>query len=1134
MLNLSFSNRPEHLLDRLVDALGAAGGDPFEAAQVIVPSSALRRRIELALADAHGICANVRFGYLAQWLWAQIGHVVRGVSQDSPFAPAVLAWRIYGALGDASFTGRHPRLSAWLARADGPMRLEIATRLAGLFDQYTTYRPHWLHHWSLGLPAGITGSRTDAQRADEAWQGELWQRLSREIGLGPAHPSAAFLQALRAEAAAGRRPAGLPAQVHVFGLPSLPPLYLETLRGLAAFVDVHCYAVNPCREYWFDLIAEKRLAKLRARRRADHAEVGHPLLSGWGGQTQAHVAALFDTDDQSMLEVVDERYVPAGDATLLGRLQDAILTLQPMAPCSAADVAGDRTLEVHVCHSLTRELEVLHDRLMGLFAGTGTLHPSQVAVLVPDLEAAAPLIDAVFGTVPGERAIPYTITGQPARRVNRVARALDDLLAVVSGRLVASEVFGLLEQAPVARRFGLDADALDAIRAWIHASGIRWGADAAHRAALGLPAWAQHSFDDGLQRLFLAYAMGDAGGLLGGRLPAGNPEGQAAGALGRFWRFVESLRRLQRDWRTPRPGADWHAALTDALDAFVAVGPDGVDEMRPVSAALAAFGDGIGRAALADPLPLDVVRQALAAALEESARGGVPGGAVTFGALSSLRGLPYRVVCVLGLDDGAFPGARPPAEFDLIAAAPEKGDRQRGRDDRTLFLDAVLSARERLHLSYSGRDLRDNAEKPPSVLVAELLDHLVPACAAEPADADALAAARRRLVVGHPLQPFSLRYFVDTEPDARLRSFDADYCSALKGRLDALANAMPERADVQTGAAGAPVVADADADTGADADDATADDDATALDPMPQLFRGPLPPPGPDWRDTDLSRLLAFFRNPSRVLLEDRLALRLGRTDDGLLDDEPFLLDLPARRRIAAQLLPAALDGAGVASLQALARAGAELPPGALGARLLDDELLRLHRFAATLRTIRQTPADPVLSARLGFDLDGEAWSLSGAIADLRDGRLQRWRYDDARATDYLDAWIHHLFACAARGPDAGHVTHWIARDGAFALRPCEAPHAHLHALIRLMRQGLTEPLHFFPRSAWAFVSNEGSLAKAMARWTHREHPGWGESQDPYHRLALRGVHDPLDHAFETAAMQVFGPVLAHLETVKP
>ena len=494
MLHIHHANRLELLQQELLRQLHEhASADPFAAEQVIVPHAAMRRHLSLAIADAHGVCANLQFGFLAQWLWRQIAQHVPGVADDSPFAAATLVWRVHGAFADAGFVAAHPRLRAYLRDADALAHYELACEVAALFEQYLTYRADWLQAWAQGPAAAALAP--PAASPDTAWQAALWRRIVGQIELPVSHPAQAFAAALR------RGAAELPPRLHVFALPQIAPQHLQLLHEIGRRVEVRLYVWNPCREYWFDLIDRRRLSHLAARGRdAVHAEEGNRLLAAWGKQTQQHIEALVevcgdDAEDHA-------HFAASGGASLLAQVHDALLELRAIEPGSLRLAEGDRSLELHLCHSLTRELEVLHDRLLGLFAADPSLRPGEVLVVTPDLEAAAPLIDAVFGAVPGDRALPYALCGVRRSRADAPARCLLQLLALAGSRCSASEVFALLQQPPVARRFGLDDDALQQLHGWLLDAGFHWGLDAAQREALQLPASARHTLDDALQRLF--------------------------------------------------------------------------------------------------------------------------------------------------------------------------------------------------------------------------------------------------------------------------------------------------------------------------------------------------------------------------------------------------------------------------------------------------------------------------------------------------------------------------------------------------------------------------------------------------------------------------------------------------------
>lgn len=1123
MLRLTFSNRYELLQEKLLERLAQERGSVFSPWPIIVPSAAVRRHIDLACADQLGIAANIESTYLAQWLWQQIGRVV-DIPEISPFTPASLGWRIFEIFSEAEFVQTQPRLWRYLQQADDVMRLDLAMRVAQLFEHYITYRPQWLAAWSAGKPAGLPESLED-----ELWQAALWRRITAELGIRRHHPAALFFQKIEELGDEAPRRAGLPANAHIFCLPAMPPLYLEILRRLSRWMDIDLYVLNPCQEYWFEIVDRKRLGYLAARQRDLFHEVGNTLLASWGKQTKAHIELLFDGEGQMVEE--ESHFQPAAGKTLLAAVHNAILALEELEPASFVLPENDRSIEIHVCHSLTRELEVLQDQLLACFARDEKLQPGDILVLTPNLEAAAPLIDAVFGTAPEARRIPYQITGRAQTRINPVAAALDRLLDLCDSRFPASRVFDLLQQAPVAARFGLSADELERIHDWMNETGMRWGLDAGQRQTLGLPAEAKYTLTDGLDRLFLAYALGDgeaaAETVIAGHLGAGNPEGGTAQALGAFWQFVRQLEWAQREWGRSRDASGWQNLLHELLERFISPGKDWLDDLNNVRAAIAELHRNMTQGGLHTPVAGEVIRAVLNAVLDDPARGAVPGGLLTFSALAGLRHLPYQIICLIGMDDGAFPGSQRPAEFDLMARFPQRGDRQRRQDERNLFLDLLLAARQRFYLSYSGRSIRDDSVRPPSVLLAELLDYLAAATAADAGDPDSLQAARHRLLVEHPLQPFSPEYF--TGSDDRHTSFNQEYCRALQAGIVA-ENRGKNRGQTtvfQEKPWSVPYFA---GDENEEAEDAALD----RLDQTP-FFSTPLAVPDEEERSLELRQLIGFFRHPGRALLQ-RLGIRLPESPDELQDDEPFLSDWRGRQRLADRLLPKLLQGgcekSGSLSYFTLAQAGNEFPPGRLGERLLTKEVDACRQFAEEVRPWLASSCLPPMPQSFEFDLEGERWQLKGEISDARAEGLVRYRYDELRASDYLTGWIEHLFLCAAAPQGVALHTRWLGRDGGYGLQALAAEEAQqqLAHLLRLYRAGLMAPLHFFPKSAWAYVSEGGRLDKAKSKWLDSSGSGHGEGDDPAWRLVLRGVADPLDAEFERLAEAVLGPLMASVQ----
>ncbi|MET3819228.1 exodeoxyribonuclease V gamma subunit [Burkholderia ambifaria] len=985
------------------------------------------------------------------------------------------------------------------------MRYELAQRVAAVLDHYLTYRPEWLAAWQAGesVLAGDAAPRgiSDAARDDEHWQAALWRALLAELsdsGTPPAHRFLVEARNLDAETVAR---ADWPESVSVFALPTMPPLHVALLRELSRWIDVRVYALNPCREFWFDIVTAAHAEALDAAGRLDYQQVGHPLLAEWGRQTQAQLHMLHELTESAALGDAS-RFVGNPAPTWLARVQNAILDLQPEA--ELGDPPAERGIEVHVCHSLARQLEVLHDRLLAWFDADATLQPSDVLVAVADLAAAGPLIDAVFGTAgAGGARVPYRITGLPPSQANPVARVLLEWLALPERQVGAPELVEWLRVDAVAARYGIDAAALETVQTWLAAAGARRGLSptASDDAAVPTP---RHTFSDALARLFLGYAMPEGAAPVGAWLPIEAATGSEAELLGRLARFTDDLDGFARRLASAHTPRAWSELFADTLARFFDSGAAYADALAGVRDALDAMLAAMTEGAPDEALPAAVVRAGLTAALDDPARGGVPWGGVTFSSLTSLRGLPYRVVCLLGMDDGVLPSLARADEFDLMAVLPKLGDRQRRDDERNLFLDLLLAARDRLLIAYTGRSIRDNAPLPPAALVDELLDHLALVTAGADTAPGAVDAARRTFIVEHPLQPFAAEYF---RPGSELASYDAE-----RATLASLLAAEAAR-------------------------------DATREQPF---FAQPLP--AEPVEPVAFNEFERFWRHPARALLRARLGIVLSDAQAELLDTEPFALDFAGSDALAERVLPLLIesdeDGVHDHALR-IADASPELPGGATGAVWRDQALGSMTQLASNVRraladgmerrpfTLAIAPAWPDTDQALfGADdamLSGDAVSapleLHGTLNRLTPAGQIIYRYARPSARDYLSAWLAHLVYCAVE-PDGPRRTLWFGSGGAFELTPVAAPLERLAPLAALFRAGRRMPLRFFPRSAWARVSD--GEAKAASVWINERVVS--EADDPAIAIAWRGAHPSLDEPFGTLARLVFEPMLEHLK----
>jgi exodeoxyribonuclease V gamma subunit len=1044
VLILHQSNRLEALATRLAHETRTPFASAFAPEIVIVQSHGVARWLALQLARHNGVCANVRFPFPIAFA-SELYRAVDPAAVTPLYDRDVLTWRVMQVLPPLeklpSFTDVRRYVN------DDPLRrFELARRLAATYEQYLIYRPDWIARWEREEP--------------DTWQGILWNRL---VGAaGASHRAAlqrSFLEGLDAAALAR---AGIPERISVFGAPALPPMLLELLAALAGHIDVHLYIMNPCREYWGDIAAAGEIARKRIARRADSAflESGNPLLASLGKQGRDFVDLI-----QSHTFVEDDQYCEPGSGSLLAALQSDVLNLKDRVGGDVLQVgANDRSVQVHACHSAMREVEVLHDQLLAMFEADRALQPSDVVVMTPDIESYAPYIEAVFAS--NKPTIPYTISDRSTERDSPLAATFMALLDLPGSRYEAAQILAILDEPAVQCRFELQTEDLDLIHHWMCESGIRWGIDAVHRAGFGVPATAEHTWRFGLDRLLLGYALPGAGeSTFEGIAPYDDVEGSLGQILGRFVSFAESVIRLNA-LPASRTVPQWSEIMHGVLAEFFNAEETRDEEVEMVRAAITTLASRAEAAGFGGTVSLDVIKSALRAALEVPGRGFLSGG-VTFCAMVPMRSLPFKVVCLIGLNNGAFPRMRRIQAFDLMESDFRKGDRSRRDDDRYLFLESMLSARSVFYISYTGQHIRDNSVIPPSVLVSELLDHIARGFCG-PAGRD----VREHLLVRHPLQPFSPRYF----SGETLFSYSATLCQAANTAGRGSAVSRPP-------------------------------------------FSEPLPEPDDEWRTVTLASFIRFFMNPARYFLRERVGIRLDEAEEEVAGREPFTSDGLGSYELKQRVLAMRMQGTPMPEMLLVARGSGLLPHAQVGAVAFQETSELVESFAGKLREA----LPEITSEPLAIDIATGPLRLQGALTGLSSHGLIGYRLANCQPKDLFDAWIRHLVLNAVQPPGVDPCTRWLLQDATLRFSPVLEARGVLEDLARLYWRGLSEPLKFFPKSAKTYVEKT-SLEAARGVWDYSEHKH-GEGKDRYYLLAFRGC-DPLDSDFEQLSQAVFGPMM--------
>ena len=1061
MLHLHRAERTDTLADALADLLATPLDDPMSPEIVAVPAAGVERWLQQHLATrigcgttrSDGIAANIEFlspAALADAVTAALlteaagtdtanaGHEhSAGGGADDPWRPSVLVWSVLRVLDDriddpelamiARHVGGGDETSPRIGR-----RFATARHLADLFERYGRARPTMLAAWAQGRDEDGAGGHIGA---DLSWQPGFWRALRAEVGRP--HPAEA-LGDLCARLRANPAVTDLPERLSVFGPTRVTEEFRALLVALARHRDVHVFLPHPSPVLWEAIssstVAGDRPEETHSPRRADRRlpAIAHPLLASLSRDVQELELRLQPHADVD----VHHESVLGHRPTLLGALHAGLCAddLRQQA------VPADSSVEIHACHGPERQVEVLRDRLLHLFADDPTLQPRDVLIMCPDVETFAPLIRGAFGQAGLAHpafALRVRLADRGVRQVNPILDVVGAVVELAAGRVSAGEVADLLGLEPVRTRFDLTDDDLDRVRDWLAGSNVRWGIGLGQRARFGLDGFGQGTFEAGLDRILLGVVAEEQDGeWLGTALPLAGVESTEIDLAGRFAEFLARLSTTLEALTETGPRDRWRDALTGVVDALTATSP-GDDWQR--AQAIRLITDAFGESGPAEPtvLRLADVRDLMAALLAgRPTRSNFRTGELTVCTMVPMRSVPHRVIVLLGIDGEVFPRVQRIDGDDLLGVDPLVGERNPRDEDRQCFLDAICAATETLLVFYSGADPVSGRRIPPAVVVSELADTL--RTLIDPARSPAAAVDPVR---HHTLHGFDQRNFLDGGVAGVAGPFSHD-AELLDG---ARAMRTPATTAVPMAARSVPV-----------------DDDPDEAG------------------DIDLDLLIEFHTDPIAGYLRQRLGARIPRAESAHDDQLDVDLDPLESWGIGERFLKRMLGGASIEECQAAELRRGTLPPFAFGTRTLasiSTVAQNLYRNVAVLRD--GSPAMLDVDVTLP---DGRR--LYGTVPNVFGQRFVTATYSRLKAKQQLTEWIRIVAVAAAADQgnpvadrvDSGVVVGRAARGAGAARvtfgRPDDAARI-LHDLIRIRDAGLEQPLPLPAEAAAAFAQHD-------------------------------------------------------------
>jgi exodeoxyribonuclease V gamma subunit len=933
MFILHSSNKTENLVAHLSAVIeNAPLASPFAKEVFLIQSQGMERWLSQQLASEFKVWGNYDFLFPGKF-FSSLAQKIDSRLNDAAFDRHLMHWRIETLLRRLDGEVFLP-LTHYLSGENIALkRYQLAQQLAQIFDQYQMMRPELLDAWQKRqLLYGTTtddcmdaGGRATHGAVVEAWQQALWLQITEQTGRR--HRGVLWLDMIAKLNAAeeGAFSKQLPERISVFGLNTLPPLFLSYLQALSKHCQLHLFLLNPAQEFWADLASKRQ-------RSNDEDFSGNPLLSSLGQQGREFQEMLLE---QAQFDFEPESFEPVEAKNTLQWLQNSILTNQLDAEEMPPQ---DDSISIHACHSRMREVEVLKNQLLQTLENDKTLELRDIVVMAPDIQVYEPFISAVFDK------IQHAIADRSLRLSNNALDAFIRFLDLSQSRFGWQTVLDLLEQAVVYPSFGLSEVDLELIKHWVQQTHVRWGKSAQHKQELGLPELSENTWQATLDRLLMGYAVGSDQDFIAEVLPYRDIEGSSAQALGGLCDFMQLLFKAGKELKQAKTLKSWSTQLYYYADQLVeAAEPVERQQLNELLDELSSEFAAVHH----DEVELQVIISWLEGMVaERKSSNGFLRGQLTFCSMLPMRSIPFKVIALLGMNDGEFPKIDCNPTFDLLAQDFHKGDRSHRSDDRYQFLEILLSARQQLIMTYIGQSISHNEPIPPSVVISELLEVLP---------------GGNKLITLHPLQSFSRRYF---DSSSALFSFAEADCATAKAL-----SRRGEPSDMPDNRWWQGIIAEAD----------------TEIEVI------------------ELSELFSFFRHPQRYFMRQQLDLRFSGIDADAEEREPFVIDKLEAYSIYHEWIDGALNGRPmqVKKLQAQGRWLSGVP----GELEFDRTQLAVNGF---VERIQAKNLGAPLDDR-PIDLRIANCRVVGRLGNLYERGSLLYRYADLKGKDFVCALLHHL-----------------------------------------------------------------------------------------------------------------------------
>ncbi|MEQ9310462.1 MAG: exodeoxyribonuclease V subunit gamma [Balneolaceae bacterium] len=642
-------------------------GKPFQKIWVVVQNKEAQQWLTLEVAKLEGIAFNFEFILPSELMWKLYRVQHPDLPKNLPSDRIAIQWHLFElirAKGESLNLESIPEQDKELFQWSG--------QIADVFDLYQVFRPELLDQWER--------SCTTTADSTEIWQMKLWNELNliwdKEYP-NIANRKSAFYSLKELTTNERFEIEKYPEAIFVFGLSTTSSPFLDLITSFANNLDIHFFDIS--------------LNSKQSSNSIKFIEWQSPKAES----------------DHLLKEFLSQKNTPYHFENLEKEKCNSILV-----KISNDSLESNQAIEIHSCHNPKREVEILKDHLLTTFDNQKDLNPEDVLIMVPEMDNYASVIESVFMGEENELHIPIST---PSRNMNQNYNEVISFLELISSRYKIDEVLDFLEIDTIRNRFELSEDDVFTLKKWFIENRIHWGLELSD---------SMYSLEKAVSNFMLGFAIEPNDfETYKGFIPSNGINTSDHGELvAKFSSFLQMLKPIKKAMTKSKSLKQWLIDIKKWIFELFQFNE------RSLSGLITLFDRLIEYTNFIDTdskVEFSLIKPWFIGQLSENiASSSGFGHGVVLSSYIPYRSIPFKKVCILGLNEGVFPRSATRPSFDLIYTYPKKGDRIMKEDDKLLFIELLGSTSESLFISYLGQDQHSENVKLPSMLVQKMMDEL--------------------------------------------------------------------------------------------------------------------------------------------------------------------------------------------------------------------------------------------------------------------------------------------------------------------------------------------------------------------------------------------------------------------------